>query len=157
MRPHDPYDTMKELDDLFRRVMNKLIKIESAPRTFGTSSLLFPSEIHTIEAIGDHPGINVTDLAAFQDVTKGAVSQVIARLSKKTLIIKMKDIHSKRGVFLKLTTEGEKAYSEHRQFHETIHAPLFEIISKASPENIAFTLTLFEAIEGYCKRILADV
>ena len=156
MKPHDPYETLKELDDIFHRIMNKMLKIESTPRTFGTSFLLFPSEIHTIEAIGDNPGINVTDLASYQGVTKGAVSQVISRLIKKKLILKMKDINHKRGVFLKLSHAGEKAFSEHRHFHETIHTPLFQLISKATPENIGFVLTLFEAIEAFCNRMLAE-
>lgn len=156
MKPHDPYETLKELDALFHRIMNKLMKIESTPRTYGTPVLLFPSEIHTIEVIGNNPGINVTDLAVHQGVTKGAVSQVIARLVKKNLIIKMKDIQHKRGVFLKLSKDGDKAFSEHRHFHDTIHAPLFELISKATPENIAFVLSLFEAIESFCNRILAE-
>ena len=156
MKPHDPYETLKEMDALFHRIMNKLMKIESTPRTYGTSYLLFPSEIHTIEVIGNNPGINVTDLAIHQGVTKGAVSQVISRLVKKNLILKMKDIKHNRGVFLKLSKEGEKAFSEHRHFHDSIHDPFFQLISKATPENIGFVLTLFEAIDGFCNRILAD-
>lgn len=156
MKPHDPYETLTELDGSFHRLMAKLMKIESRPRTYGTSFLLYPSEIHTIDAIGNNPGINVTDLAAHQGVTKGAVSQIISRLNQKNLIIKMKDVQRNRGVFLKLSQEGEKAFFEHRHFHETIHTPLFELISKATPENIAFTLGLFEALESYCNRILAE-
>ena len=69
-----------ELGDLFYQVLSKFIASEGVPKYFGINQKLYPSEIHMIYAIGKHPGINVTDLAKFLGITKGAVPKMIKKL-----------------------------------------------------------------------------
>lgn len=154
MNKNDINQQMNKLDEKFHRIMNKMMMIEKTPRTFGTEFLLYPSEIHTIEAIGNNPGVNVTELAKRQGVTKGAVSQLIARLVKKDLVIKMKDMNNDRGVFLKLSKSGEKAFVAHKDFHSKVHSPLKEFVEKSSRENLDFVDQLFAFIETFCDNVL---
>lgn len=45
---------------LMERIIHKYNQWENRKRTYGTKMLLTRSEIHTIAAVGDNPGINIT-------------------------------------------------------------------------------------------------
>lgn len=143
-------------DALFHKVMNKMKRIEQKPRYFGTEILLYPSEIHTIEAIGKNAGINVTDLAALQGVTKGAVSQVIRKLVDKEMVVRMKDERSEREVLLLLSPTGKVAYEAHQKFHSRINPHLVELIEQADEEKLAFMVSVFTAIDQFCDEVLSE-
>ena len=83
---------------------------------FGVDRMLYPSEIHTIEAIGKNFRINVTQLAELQGITKGAVSQMVYKLVRKKFVKKIKFPRSGKEVFLELTPEGKKAFKGHEKF-----------------------------------------
>lgn len=154
MKKNEINQNINMLDESFHRILNKMMIIEKTPRTFGSEFLLYPSEIHTIEAIGKNPGLNITELARKQGVTKGAVSQTISKLVKKGFVIKMKDVNNDRGVFLKLSKPGEKAFAAHEAFHSTVHSPLTEFVANASRENLDFVNQLFSLIESFCDNVL---
>lgn len=156
MNISDPHRRMALFDDMFHRVMNKMKRIEQKPRRFGTDFLLYPSEIHTIEAIGRNAGINVTALAALQGVTKGAVSQIIQKLLKKGMVVRMKDEMSDREVLLKLSDTGKIAYQAHADFHSQIDPELVEIIAQADDANLEFMETVFKAIDRFCDQVISD-
>lgn len=156
MEPDHFYKKFAAFDAIFHKVMNKMKRIEQKPRYFGTEILLYPSEIHTIEAIGKNPGINVTDLAALQGVTKGAVSQVIRKLADKEMVIRMKDEKSDREVLLMLSPTGKIAHAAHQTFHSRIDPILLELIANADEEKIAFTLSVFKAIDHFCDEVLSE-
>ncbi len=144
----------KKLDNTFHRIANKLNRIEKIPRDFGTDFFLYPSEIHTIENIGQNPGINITELAKKQGVTKGAVSQVIAKLEKKKLVIKMKEIDNDKTIFLKLSKAGITAFEGHRDFHSKIHSPLVGLLEKTSQDKVGFLEEFLSVVEKFCDKIL---
>lgn len=141
-------------DTLFHKVMNKMRRIEKTPRKFGTDVLLYPSEIHTLDVIGRNTGINITDLAALQGVTKGAVSQVIRKLVDKEMVIRMKDEKSDREVLLMLSGTGKVAFDAHRDFHSQIDPHLIDIINNASEDNIRFMESIFTSLDRFCDEIL---
>ena len=112
----------EELLDILDRVMNRLGSMHLKPRDFGTGVPLHRSEIHTVQAIGQHPEINVTRLADHMGVTKGAVSQTIARLETKGLVRRKHPRDNSREVLLELTETGRVGYENHEAMHmETFH------------------------------------
>lgn len=102
---------------LMERIIHKYNQWENRKRTYGTELLLTRSEIHTIAAVGDNPGINVTALASGLGVTKAAASQMIYRLADKGLVKKEISPVSDTEVVLNLTGEGEKNYIAHKNIH----------------------------------------
>lgn len=154
MKKQESEIKLKLVDEKFHRIVNKMNRIEKVPRDFGTGFVLHPSEIHTIEVIGNNSGINVTELAEKQGVTKGAVSQIISRLEKKKLIIKMKEIDNDRKICLKLSDIGWKAYQGHLDFHAQIHYPLVEMIEKANHDELDFMVKFFSVLEEFCDKTL---
>ncbi|MCG8567662.1 MAG: MarR family transcriptional regulator [Desulfobacterales bacterium] len=142
-------------DQLFHKIINKMKRIEQKPRHFGTEVLLYPSEIHTIDAIGCNAGINMTELAALQGVTKGAVSQIVRKLVDKDMVVRMKDERSDREVLLMLTGTGKVAFEAHKDFHGRVDPGLARLIQGADESQIAFVEELFITIDRFCDQLLA--
>ncbi len=104
----------------FLRLVNKFNKLEKKPLDFGTGDLLYPSEIHMIDEIGKKKGQTVTELCKRFGVTKGAVSQIVGKLSRKGYIDKLKNEKSGKEILLSLTAKGLKAYNGHVKMHNAI-------------------------------------
>ena len=85
--------------------------------SFATGVLMHTKEIHTVQAIGRHPGINVTRLAEHTGVTKGAVSQTINKLVRKGLVQKKHAPGNEKEVVLELTDLGWTGFHNHEKFH----------------------------------------
>lgn len=154
MEKYESEIAAKKLDKKIHRIATKINRIEKIPREYGTVFSLHTSEIHTIADIGRNPGINVTELAEKQGKTKGAVSQVITRLEKKQLIVRMKEIDNDKTVFLKLSNDGLKAFAGYKKFHAKIHSPLANLIERASHDQISFLEEFFLVVEGFCDQVL---
>ena len=145
-----------QFDAIFHRIMKKMAKLEKKPRYYGTEHLLYASEIHTIEAIGHNAGISVTELAALQGVTKGAVSQVIQKLEKKNLIIRMKSMNSEKQVFLKLSDVGNIAFKAHDDFHAKVFPELVDVIRETDQKTLNKMEAVLESIEKFCDKAIKE-
>lgn len=109
---------------LLDQVVNQMNSAHSTPNDYGTGVPLYRAEIHTIQAIGQHPGINLSELAQLMDITKGAASQTVNKLTGKDLVRKVRTSGDNREVTLLLTDLGWKGY----QSHEKFHAQMYEMI-----------------------------
>ncbi len=147
---------LRRFNAIFHRVLNKMNKLEKKPRNYGTDHLLYGSEIHTIEAIGHNSGISVTELADLQGVTKGAVSQIIQKLEKKDLIIRMKSMNSEKQVFLKLSESGNLAFSAHDDFHEKVFPEFVEALKQADSKTLDNMEVMLESIEKFCDKAIQE-
>ena len=146
----------RQLDDLIHRIANKINRIEKIPRNYGTDIPIYMSEINTIMDIGLNPGIGVSELAEKQGVTKGAVSQVLAKLDAKKLIIKMKETDNDKTVFLKLSKQGVKAFEGHQAFHANLHSPLVDMMAAASAKELNFLEEFLVFVEAICEKALKE-
>ena len=115
---------MKDITTIYEEILQKLEKVivmmesmHTPSLSFGTGVLMHTKEIHTIQAIGRHPGINITKLADNAGVTKGAVSQTINRLAKKGLVRKTRAPGNDKEVVLELTNLGRIGFQNHEEFH----------------------------------------
>lgn len=134
--------------------MNKLNESESIPRKFGIDIPLFPSEIHTLQVIGDHPGSNVRTVAGLLGITPGAASQTITKLSKRDLVTKVRGLKNEKEVHLALTPLGRTAYEAHETVHEMVFQKICERIGKISPDEHRFLDHILHAVESvYDERI----
>ena len=115
---------MKDVTTLYEEILQKLEKLivtvesmHTPSFSFGTGVLMHTKEIHTVQAIGRKPGINVTKLAEYAGVTKGAVSQTINKLVKKGLVRKTRIPGNDKEVVLELTDLGRIGFQNHEKFH----------------------------------------
>ena len=114
-------ETFERLMELINRVTDKMGSMHEPALDFGTGVPLYRSEIHTIKAIGDNPGINVTGLAEEMGVTKGATSQTLSKLVSKGLVVKKTADDNAKEIMPELTEAGRKGYKEHEAFHKQMY------------------------------------
>lgn len=111
----DMMDT--ELMNLFVKYMEKqeiLSKLTEDEKLHGYNY----SEIHTIAAIGDLAEPNVTQIAKYMNVTRGAISKITKKLIEQNLIEAYQREDNKQKIFFKLTKSGKFLYDEHEKRHQ---------------------------------------
>ncbi|MBN1195419.1 MAG: MarR family transcriptional regulator [Methanomicrobiaceae archaeon] len=134
--------------------MNRMNEIEAIPAYFGTDQLLHPSEIHTLQALGLNPDINVTTLGTRMGVSRGAASQIVSRLAGKGLIEKYRLPDNEKEVRLRLTPEGRIAFHRHEAEHEWVHRRIYERVGDLDPEACALLFSVFKAIDEVTQEML---
>ncbi len=145
-----------EVGDLFYRVLSKYMASERVPKSFGIKQKLYPSEIHMIHGIGRHPDINVTELAKFLGITKGAVPKMIKKLKSKGLVESFNGHKNRKQVHLRLTIDGTKAHKGYLQYHEKRNGLLKRYYDRLSKEEIATITKMLSELERYADMILED-
>jgi len=129
------------------RLVTKISEMECKVRNYGTDVPLYEAEIHMIKAIKESEGIHVTGLAEQLGVTKGAVSQIIAKLDKKEMIIKDKDASNQSRLVLRLSEKGETAYRHHENLHGAFEKLVADVLDESTEEEKAFLLRFISALE----------
>jgi DNA-binding MarR family transcriptional regulator len=133
----------------FVRIMNKFNAGEKKPLDYGTGGLLYRSEVHTIEAIGDNPDINVTDLALYLGITKGAISQTVDKLVKKDMVDKIMAAPGVNEVALNLTEKGMMVHRKHKEHHAEMYKKIAGLMENCSAEQLEFLANLQNVIENF--------
>lgn len=113
-----------EIIFIFLQLVQKVMDIDKTSMNYGLDKPLHNAEIHTLVAIKENEGINITGLAKILGITKGAVSQIVNRLEKKGTVKKDQDPMNKSRLILRLTEDGEVAYKYHEKNHEIYLDPL---------------------------------
>jgi DNA-binding MarR family transcriptional regulator len=114
---------------LYFKSVREFNEFESTPRDFGTGDLLFSSEIHTLQAIGNNSSINLTELAEKLDISKGGTSKFVRKLLDKGLITKSKHLSNKKEVVFNLTEKGLVAYLGHETFDKEVFGSIYKVLS----------------------------
>ena len=129
--------------DKYQKIMERMSALQykinvndKKPRSFGTSELLYQSEIHFIDAIGLDGEINASQLSEKLSISNGAITQVADKLLKKKLIDKYKKEANKKEVYFRLTAQGIVAYESHRKFHQDLIDKIIAYLKGLSTEQI---------------------
>ncbi|MFD6511283.1 MarR family winged helix-turn-helix transcriptional regulator [Bacillus sp. NPDC060175] len=108
-----------ELDEkantIYKFVMTYNDYIKTA-RDYGTGEIITMVEVHTLTVIEESPGITVTDVALGWNRTKGAVSQIITKLEKRSLVIRKKEAGNAKTVHLYVTDKGNLLSKAHKDY-----------------------------------------
>ena len=142
--------------NLLGAVMNKITALEKLPRDFGTGARLFPSEIHTIQAIGQHTGINMTDLAATLGISKPAVAQIVGKVTRKKLVERYNGTHNRKDVLARLTESGEMAFLGHQEFHALMDAVFVDRFGRLTSQEFDVVSELAKDIASYFDQVLEE-
>ena len=147
--------------DLISSTINELIKLsqrmnrlEKKPIDFGTGEFLYQSEIHTIEAVGKHPGCTSSDLCRRFGVTKGAISQIIKKLTDKGYVTKETNIDYAKEKLLRLTEKGLKAYKGHERLHELMDSDFLKKFDTVPVEHVNWFRNALVEISSHLDKYL---
>jgi DNA-binding MarR family transcriptional regulator len=138
------------------RIFNMHSRIEEHLIRFDEGLEMTPKEIHTIQAIGEHKQMNVTDVATYFRVTKAAASQMVARLADKGFVRKEYVPHSRKELQLSLTKSGWRAFHAHERFHGKHMADLTGRLGAFTLSHIATTSALLDVIESVLEERLGE-
>ena len=142
----------QKLAEILLRVFNKFARNEKKPRCFGVDELLHPSEIHMVMLIGDNPGVHGAELARVAGVTRGAISQIVAKLEKKGLVQKVEAPENSLKKVPVLTNKGKVAYYAHEQYHEEMDRDLYEYINRLTDEQVTVIKNFLQELEKMADR-----
>ena len=142
----------EQLMDVLDKAFTKVEALHTPSRDFGTGISMFRKEIHTLQAIGQHPKINITALADHMGVTKGAVSQMVAKLVKKGMVRKIYAEDNKKEVIMELTNLGWIGFRNHEKFHMNV----FNIAREYYGEQLKIKLEMFTTVMSDLSAILEN-
>ena len=115
---------MNDLQDSFDRMQDLVLAIVDLLNTghkdgvdYGTGDRLSPVEAHTIQAVGDNQGLNLTALAKAMNVTKATMSERVKKLSRQGLLRKSKAIDNRKEILITLSEQGRIVHKGHMEMH----------------------------------------
>jgi DNA-binding MarR family transcriptional regulator len=148
----DKSKAAEHIMDLFIKAVHRYNAMEKVPRKVGLTGKLYHSERHLLDKIKDIPGLNISEFAEAVGMTKGAVSQFVKKLEKKGLVERYKKETNEKEIFLKLTEDGLRIYSEHRKRNEETIKPLLDEIQQHSDEQIQFFIDMLAWVNSYLEK-----
>lgn len=101
----------------FRDVYNKMVWLNKDKMEESLKGHT-PSEVHCIEYIEKNVDSNVTKLAEFFYMTRGAISKLTKKLIKKGLIESYQKADNKKEIYFKLTEQGKVIFNIHEELHK---------------------------------------
>ncbi len=126
----------QEVIETFERVLNWASERNKLSIDYGIGTGLCMSEIHVLELIGKHPGILQIQISEKMGLTKGRISVIISKLSKKELIIFIPGNSNKKEIPIFLSEKGRIAFENHQQKDMLIFQKMEHIISQYSTEEV---------------------
>ncbi len=154
--PDDRADPATEILDRLTRILNKAAVIERRPVDIGHGVLLYPSEVHLIDAAGRHPEEGVSDLAARLGVTKGAVSQTAKKLEGKGYLERVRREGDGKAVLLRLTERGREAFAWHRAYHAAVNRGIAGEMGCDDADRLMALLARMEEMLDDCPTVQAE-
>lgn len=137
---------MDDLQAAFDRMQDQVLAIVEMINAghkggvdYGTGDLLTPAEAHTIQAVGDNQGLNLTTLAGVMNVTKATMSERIQKLVKKGLLRKSKALDNRKEILITLTDQGRLV----QEGHEKEHRRMFKLFALKYGNHTGEQLQLF--------------
>lgn len=137
---------------LFLEIINEIDKqtelieqYDSDPHQYG-DVVLYQAESYMIDSIGNEPGITITALAAQQNKTKSACSQLLRKLVDKGYVFQQRNKDNHREYMLYLTKEGEEVYKSHLKVTNFCYNRTFTHLDKFSEEELKTYLEISKVI-----------
>ena len=103
-------------------------------RDYGNGAVYTTVEVHTVTYIGMHPGITGKEIARAMGKTKGAVSQILKKLSAEGLIRRQANASNAKKQHLYLTEKGEQLKQFHRAYDMEHGVPWLEFVMEGTTD-----------------------
>ena len=129
-------DSPTRFHNHFHRLVNRYNALEGKSQDYGCGIELHLAEIHTINAIGNHPESHIAGVARSLGVTRGSTQQMVGKLMKKGLVEKFMDPDDKKRVYLRLTAMGALAFDGHDKYHAELDAYVTTYFDSRSAEEV---------------------
>lgn len=129
-------------------VLRLLEEEKKKPKDYGRGIELYHAEVVFLECTARNQGENVSGLAGCLGVTKGAVTQISAKLLQKVLIALVKREGNKKEKYYRLTRLGEQVLRQHRLDHEEANHRMYAFFSELAPPEMDVLSAFLEQLTG---------
>ncbi len=144
----------KELISNFVLTVNKYNLLTGMAMDYGSGIMMYPSEIHMLNAVHKYPGSNITELGKKLAITKSASSQLINKLEKKELIVKYHESENEKNILLRITENGQKAIFGFNNFQNGIFNDLLFEFDKLTVKEIELVERTFYKISAHLDSVI---
>jgi DNA-binding MarR family transcriptional regulator len=157
------YNDMKDfsmdafhLINILTSINAKFNQIEKNPCVFSGGVKVYPSQIHTIIMIGQHPGINITELSQRSGITKASASELISKLAENGLISKTRDAGNSKEVLLNITEPCQEILDFVNRRHEQMFQDFKSILGELPEANYELVIKVLKRVEFYLDTFLKE-
>jgi DNA-binding MarR family transcriptional regulator len=147
---------LKEATSVFGRIIMRYEALRDEPITIADSDVLYSSQIHAIEAIGNAPGSTVTSLKRHFGVTKGAVSQIVTKLEQRGYVRKVKKEGNDKEKVLQLTEKGLGAFAQHEKIERLAGDEVAGIARAHTCGELQAFLAVLKNVDGALERFMKE-
>lgn len=110
-------DWRTEFDEALLRIYSYTYLDNRLPKEYLPGIALLPREMHMIEVILHHPGVNTTELSRITGIPKGTVSKMARQLEERGLLEHFRRGGNLKEVHYRGTGLGRKVFDAHIDFH----------------------------------------
>ncbi len=154
---NEQLDIEEEIAYSIVRVSYKLLGGDRATLKYGTDVNIYGSEIHMICFIKKNPDSYISSIAKSIHVTRGAVSQIVARLKRKGLVETEADPENLKRKKLKLTEKGLIAYEGHQKIHTRFNQHIGKIFSDMGEKDKEKIMTFYNKLEKSIEELVEQL
>lgn len=129
------YEQYNELINTFDKGCYLCTAYDSMPHQYG-DEVLYQSEMHFLQAVGNTPNITITIIANQLGKTRSACSQMVRKLINKGLITQERNQNNNREYYLHLTPKGIEIYFAHEAFDRKCLTRTYESLKDFSDEEL---------------------
>ncbi|NLO85656.1 MAG: MarR family transcriptional regulator [Clostridiales bacterium] len=126
--------------------LSALMEEEKKPRNYGTSHLLYHSEINLIDCVHKHPECNAITLSRMMGVTRGAVTQIGNQLEEKGFIARYLKSGNKKEKYYRLTELGDEVRRGHEQYHKEANQRICSYLSTLEESDATLIMDFLDQI-----------
>lgn len=108
---------------------------DSIPHKYGTK-IMFQAEAYMLDAIGENPGITITELSDFFSKTVSACSQLVKKLVDKGLAYQRKNKQNNRMNNIFLTDEGTDVFKDHISITQACKKDTFDLLKEFTDKEL---------------------
>ncbi|MDJ0780877.1 MAG: MarR family transcriptional regulator [Desulfosarcinaceae bacterium] len=124
---------------------------------YGTGDRFSPVEAHTIQAVGDNQGLNLTALAKAMNVTKATMSERVKKLTRQGLLRKSKALDNRKEILITLTEQGRIVHKGHEEMHHKMFTLFAAHYGDRTKEQLALFNRAFSDYLALARSIEKDV
>ena len=139
-----------KLSDAFKRMIHVLSAGNNSPSEYAGVPL-FRAEVHILELIGNNPGITSSAITSKMNVTKGAVSQITAKLFQKNLIKKIQSVHDAKTLELFLTDKGKEVFAFHEKRDADLKKRILADAENIAPDQLKQMISIIDTMTDFMK------
>lgn len=146
-------ESIKIFSDIMELIatLNQMLQgYNNTPRHYGTDDLLYQSEAHLIQHIGEEPELSLNELANRTYRTKSATSMMLQKLTQRKLVLRKRDETDRRKYILTLTPLGQEIFDYHRKLDSYNYELVLQEISKTQ----IFTTNQLETTSSFLKVLI---